>query len=103
LYSTTPDRAVSDYLAYLQDPESLRDHEAIKKVEALYAEETDPLERLRLHSRLLDLSELPVEVFEQAFIQHAKPYVESLDDEVPLSSFKAMGVPHSVLTQAGLI
>lgn len=99
--SNTPDEAVRTYLLSLQDPEALVDRAAIAEMEAAAATSTDPLERLRLLSRIERAKRVDLAHVEHEFVRQAKNWAEA--NEVSASAFQALGVPDAVLRTAGLL
>lgn len=82
------------------------DREAVKAVKDQIKAATDPIEKLRLHRELAEVStpRLPeVEddsADEATFVEHAREWAES--EGIPLDAFAALKVPTAVLQRAGL-
>ena len=93
--------AVRNYLAFLSDPESLRDDEAIADLEEQLAVVVDPLEELAIRDKLEALRALSEGAFIGPFIQHAAAYAERVG--LSASGFESMGVDPKVLRQAGVL
>lgn len=97
--SATAETAVRDYLRALKDPASLRDDETINELGTQLQESNDPVERLRIRQRLLELEAPPMDRYEEAFLTHAKAWAE--DHGISLKAFTDEGVPNQVLRKAG--
>lgn len=95
------DQAVSDYLTFIKDPESLRDDDVINELQAQLDETDDVLETLILRSRIDQLQNVSEDTFLGPFIDNARSYAEEYN--ITASGFEAMGVDRKVLKQAGLI
>lgn len=95
------DQAVSDYLTYIKDPDTLRDDEEIENLQTQLEDTTDVLDALVLRSRLEHLENLPEESFREPFIEHAASYAE--EHGISAKGFESMGVDRSVLREAGLV
>ncbi|MBX3284192.1 MAG: hypothetical protein KF703_02515 [Actinobacteria bacterium] len=94
-----PESAVRRYLAWLDDPASAVDQEAVARAEAALAAATDPIDRLhaaaaRERARAADASSIAT-----AFVRSARAYAEA--EGIPVEAFRALGVPDDVLGEAG--
>jgi hypothetical protein len=92
--------AVRRYLLFLEDPESLRDAEAIEKAQAAVDGATDPIDRLKAFAALDRAKAVDGSVLRLAFLAHAKEWAEA--EGIPASAFREMGVPSADLVAAGL-
>jgi hypothetical protein len=97
--TTEPESAVRRYLAYLADPSSAVDQEAVAEAEAAFAAATDPLGRLHAAADLEKARAADVGAIEEAFVAHAKAYAAAQD--IPATAFAAVGVSPEVLVRAG--
>ncbi len=93
------DEAIRNYLIFLDNPEDLRDAEAISAKQQELASATDPLNRLHLHDELVSLRDLPETRFQAPFIANALEYAEH--HGVSVAGFESLGVSRSVLREAG--
>lgn len=93
------DEAVRTYLAALRDPESLRDDDKVSALKEQLESTDDPLERLKVRAELERAADIGPEDYEEGFIKHAQEWAKAND--VPVSVFKAEGVPADVLNRAG--
>ena len=108
--SETAEQGIRAYLEGLGTkparPRPTVDREAVRAVKDQIKAATDPIEKLRLHRELAEVStpRLPeVEEdpgHEAVFIEHARSWAES--EGIPLDAFAALKVPVSVLQRAGL-
>lgn len=93
--------AVREYLQFLEDPEQLRNVDAIEATKDELQRATDPLDRLKVLTRLERLQNPSVDEYRDRFIEHAKAWADAND--VPPTSFATLGVRQEVLRAAGLI
>lgn len=93
------DEAVRRYLEALRDPSLLVDQEAIDETRSRLEEETDPLKRVQLQQRLIDVQTPSADRFENDFVTHAQAWAQ--DHEVGVKAFQEEGVPTEVLRRAG--
>ena len=96
---STPEDAVRRYLAYLEDPSSAVDREAVAKAEAELAEATDPIAKLHAAAARERAAATDVDALEASFVSHAKAYAEA--QSIPAAAFEVLGVPREVLARAG--
>jgi hypothetical protein len=94
-----PEHAVRRYLAYLDDPSTAVDQEAVASAEAAFEAASDPLGRLHAAADLEKARSADASGLEDDFIRHAKGYAASQD--IPAAAFAAVGVSAEVLTRAG--
>lgn len=97
--TTSPEQAVRRYLAYLEDPTSAVDQEAVEAAEAAFAAATDPIAKLHAAAARDRAAAADVSAIEHEFVVHAKAYADA--EEIPASAFVALGVGADVLKQAG--
>jgi hypothetical protein len=95
----SPETAVRNYLTFLSDPDSLRDPEEVKKLEAEVAGATDVVDQLMARAALRRAMAVDPGVYERAFIEHGKDWADAND--VPAGVFEDMGVRSDVLQAAG--
>lgn len=93
--------AVRSYLQWLEDPSSVRDHEAIAEAHTQATTATDPLDRLKALSRLQALEAVDGDMFRARFIEHAASWAATND--VTPEAFMKLDVPRDVLQEAGLL
>src|SRR4029079_16606087 len=74
--ATSPETAVRNYLTFLSDPDSLRDPEEVKKLEAEVADATDVVDQLMARAALRRAMAIDPGVYEQAFIEHGKEWAD---------------------------
>ena len=98
--STDPELSVRRYLAFLDDPSSAVDQDAVASAEAAFAGAADPLSRLHAAADLEKARSADAGALEADFIRDAKAYAEAQD--IPAAAFTAVGVPSSILAKAGL-
>ena len=91
--------AVRNYLISLRDPSALRDENAIADLHSRIDHTDDDVERLKLRQQLLELQNPPLDLYEAAFVDHAKAWAETTG--VTADAFVAEGVPAGVLRRAG--
>lgn len=91
--------AVRRYLAWLDDPASVVDLDAVARADAAFTNASDPIDRLhaaaaRERARAADASAIT-----SAFVRAARAYAEL--EGIPVEAFRAVGVPDDVLAEAG--
>ena len=96
-----PEAAVRSYLLSLRDPSALVDQDAIDALSRQAAETTDPIEQLRLLSRLERAKAVDPAHYEHQFIRCARQWAEA--NEVSVAAFRSLGVPDATLRAAGLV
>lgn len=87
------------YLAWLDDPASAVDHDAVARADAAFAAASDPIDRLhaaaaRERARAADASAITA-----AFVRAAHSYADA--EGIPVEAFRVLGVPDDVLADAG--
>jgi hypothetical protein len=97
--TTSPEQAVRRYLAWIEDPDSAVDQEAVDAAEAAFAAATDPIAKLHAAAARERAAAADVSAIEHDFVVHAKAYADA--QEIPASAFEALGVGVDVLKQAG--
>lgn len=91
--------AVSQYLMYLHDPDSLIDTDRIEELQQQLQEEADPTKRLQLQSELKQCSQPDEEQLKEQFAIHAKAWAD--ENGIVADAFIQEGVPPNVLSEAG--
>ena len=97
--TTTPEDAVRRYLAWVDDPDSAVDHDAVAAAEAAFAAAEDPIERLHAAAARERASLADTASLERDFVAHAKAYADA--EQIPAAAFAALGVGADVLVRAG--
>jgi len=91
------EKAVRDYLLYLNGDETVGPDTS--QLEADLAASKDPFERVKLRTRLSELSDAGP-ALEKAFVEHAATVVEK--GEISVAALREEGVKPRVLREAGL-
>jgi hypothetical protein len=97
--TTSPEQAVRRYLAWVDDPDSAVDQDALAAAEAAFAAATDPIAKLHAAAARERAAAADVSAIEHDFVVHAKAYADA--ESIPASAFEALGVGVDVLKQAG--
>lgn len=97
--TTSPEHAVRRYLAWVDDPSSAVDQEAVEAAEAAFAAATDPIAKLHAAAARERAAAADVGAIEHDFVVHAKAYADA--EQIPAAAFAALGVSAGVLEQAG--
>ena len=97
--TTSPENAVRRYLAWIEDPDSAVDQDAVEAAEAAFASATDPIAKLHAAADRERAASADVSAIEHDFVVHAKAYADA--EQIPASAFEALGVGADVLKQAG--
>lgn len=97
--STSAEQAVRRYLAWIEDPDSAVDQDALEAAEAAFASATDPIAKLHAAAAREKAASADVSAIEHDFVVHAKAYADA--EQIPASAFEALGVGVDVLKQAG--
>jgi hypothetical protein len=92
--------AVRRYLIFLQDPESLRDDDAIARAQEAVDAATDPIDRLKAFAALDRARAVDGSVLRLAFLAHAREWAEA--EGIPAAAFRELGVPAADLVAAGI-
>lgn len=95
----TPESAVRRYLAWVDDPASAIDEDAVERAEAAFASASDPIDRLhaaaaRERAKAADVGSIATD-----FVAHARSYAEV--EGIPVEAFRTLGVADDVLAEAG--
>ncbi|MCU1392652.1 MAG: hypothetical protein JWM34_1080 [Ilumatobacteraceae bacterium] len=93
--------AVRSYLFMLEDPALLVDPARVAKLEAAVVAAKDPIAKLKAIAELDRAREPDRLAFEQGFIRHAKSW--AVENNIPVSSFRQLGVSDETLSAAGLL
>lgn len=97
--TTSPENAVRRYLAWIDDPDSAVDQDAVEAADAAFAAATDPIAKLHAAAARERAASADVSAIEHDFVVHAKAYADA--EQIPASAFEALGVGADVLKQAG--
>ena len=97
----TPESAVRRYLVWLADPSSAVDQDAVDKADALFAQATDPIDRLHAAAARERARAADVDAIRRDFVRHAKAYGDA--EGIPAAAYRALGVPDDVLSEAGFV
>ncbi|MCU1345924.1 MAG: hypothetical protein JWL70_2190 [Acidimicrobiia bacterium] len=95
------EQAVRQYLAWLSNPDLLRDESRIAELRAKADAETDPIAKLRIYTELDRASVVDAEGVKLAFIHQAKTWADAND--VTAGAFRLLGVEEVMLAAAGLV
>ena len=93
------DKAVQNYLAWVQDRGSLIDQAKVDRLTSKLDAATDPIEKLKIFTELSVEQEAPEERYLQPFLEHAVEWAE--ENEIPVDGFQWMGVQRKHLITAG--
>jgi len=96
-----PESAVRLYLTFLDDPESLVDAKAVKRLEGAVEKAKDPVDKLKALAALERARTADENTYRAAFIHHAKLWADT--EGVPATAFQQLNVPTDVLQAAGLL
>lgn len=97
--TTSPENAVRRYLAWIDDPSTAVDQDAVEAAEAAFAAATDPIAKLHAAAARERAASADVTAIEHDFVVHAKAYADA--ESIPATAFEALGVGADVLKQAG--
>jgi hypothetical protein len=97
--TTSPEDAVRRYLAWVEDPDSAVDPDAVLAADEAFRKAEDPIAKLHAAAARERAATADASAIERDFIAHAKSYAEAHD--IPASAFAALGVGPDVLTRAG--
>lgn len=98
--STDAERAVRQYLLWLEDPSNLIDAAAVKKASTAVEKAKDPLDKLLAIAELERVQHADAENLVADFIANAKGYAAA--QGIPVAAFRQMGVATDILVEAGL-
>ena len=99
LTTTDAETAIRNYLLYLEDPAQLIDAAEIHRLQGEIDATNDPLEKLRVLSRLHRAQQSDEHALREAFCAHVKAWADA--NEVTATSLEELGVSAEVLRQAG--
>jgi hypothetical protein len=99
--TTSPETAVRNYLTFLSDPQSLVDAKEVERLEKAVTDADEVLAQVVARAALLKAKRQDPEVYERAFIEHAKAWADS--NGVSGEVFEEMGVRRDMLQAAGLL
>jgi hypothetical protein len=95
------ERAVRDYLIFLDDPRKLIDEAHIDSLQAKAQHASDPIERLHIYAELERAQSADESTYRRDFVRHAKSW--AVANDVCAAAFGQMGVDDAVLRSAGLL
>jgi hypothetical protein len=95
----TPESAVRRYLAWIDDPSSAVDEDAVARAEAQFAAASDPIDRLHAAAARERARAADVDAIAADFVTHARAYAEA--EGIPVAAYRALGVTDDVLAEAG--
>jgi len=91
--------AVRRYLAWVEDPSTLIDHEAVARAEAAFEAATDPIAKLHAAAAVERARTGDAEALRAAFVARSRAYAQVAN--IPVQAFRALGVEDDVLAEAG--
>ncbi len=94
-----PEHAVRRYLAWVDDPSSAIDQDAVDRAEAAFASASDPIDRLHAAAAREKAKAADVAQLQTDFVTHARAYAET--EGIPVEAFRTLGVSDDVLSEAG--
>lgn len=97
--SSSPETAVRRYLAWIDDPSSAVDEDAVQQADAAFADAADPIDRLHAAAAQERARSADVDAIQAGFITHARGYADV--EGIPVEAFRTMGVEDAVLVEAG--
>jgi hypothetical protein len=95
------ERAVRNYLLFLEDPQQLIDQDQIESLQSSAQQAADPIERLRIYAQLERAENSDESRYRLEFILHATAWAATND--VGPAAFRRAGVSDEVLSAAGLV
>lgn len=95
----TPEAAIRRYLAWVDDPDSVVDAEAVARAEAAFAAATDPIDRLHAAAARERARVADVDAIRAGFVRSARAYAEA--EGIPVEAFRLLGVSDDTLREAG--
>ena len=96
---TSPEEAVRRYLAWVDDPSSAVDQDAVAQAEAAFAAAGDPIAKLHAAAARERARTADAEAITARFVAHAKAYADG--EGIPMEAFRVLGVSDDVLGRAG--
>ena len=97
--SSRSEKAVRDYLAWVEDPSSVVDGAGVACADEAFARATDSIDKLRAAAKRDRARRGDVQALTAGFVDHAKGYADA--DGIPVEAFRALGVDDDVLRRAG--
>ena len=97
--SLAQEQAVRSYLQFLEDPSSAVDPSRLGELEAKIRESHDPIEKLKLMTAIDGLADMAGATVKSRFVKSAMVWATA--HGVKTKSFLSLGVPMSVLAEAG--
>ena len=95
----TPESAVRRYLAWVDDPRSAVDEDAVAKAEEAFASASDPIDKLHAAAARERAKAADIDSITTQFVAHARSYAEA--EGIPVEAFRTLGVSDDVLNEAG--
>lgn len=96
---SSPEDAVRTYLAWVDDPSTAIDADAVAAADAAFAAATDPIAKLHAAADRERAAQGDEEALASRFVAHAKAYADA--EGIPVEAFRALGVSDEVLGRAG--
>ena len=96
---SSPETAVRRYLAWIDDPSSAIDDDAVQQAEASLARATDPIDRLHAAAARERAKSADVDAIRHGFVSQASAYADA--EGIPVEAFRSLGVDDAVLAEAG--
>ena len=96
---TSPEDAVRQYLAWVDDPSSAVDQAAVDAADADFAAATDPIAKLHAAAARERARTADADALVARFVAHARAYADAA--AIPVEAFRAVGVADDVLARAG--
>ncbi|CAN5695045.1 hypothetical protein BH10ACT1_BH10ACT1_35910 [soil metagenome] len=95
----SPESAVRRYLAWVDDPTSAVDQDAVAKAEAAFASASDPIDKLHAAAARERAKAADIDSITTNFVAQARSYAEA--EGIPVEAFRSLGVSDDVLAEAG--
>ncbi|QXC63058.1 hypothetical protein KSP35_09905 [Aquihabitans sp. G128] len=95
----TPEAAVRRYLAWIDDPTSAVDQDAVTKAEEAFASASDPIDKLHAAAARERAKAADIDSITTQFVAQARSYAE--EEGIPVEAFRSLGVSDDVLAEAG--
>lgn len=99
--SIDAESAVRRYMAFLADPDSARDGDAIAAAEADLAKAKDPIDALRAEAALERARTADGSELRAAFVRHARSWAQR--EGISAAAFRNQNVPEEDLVAAGIV
>ncbi|MEO6988673.1 MAG: hypothetical protein ABI239_08490 [Aquihabitans sp.] len=97
--SSSPEAAVRRYLAWIDDPSSAVDENAVQRADTALAEASDPIDRLHAAAARERAKAADVDAIRAGFVANARSYADA--EGIPVEAFRVLGVEDAVLVEAG--